>query len=86
MADDLIYGADTGSSIAPSIFTRQELSSLPELPSVVDDPMTSAMPAAGGGTAPPPPPPPSSSAPPPPPPPPPPPAAVAAGDYVRQYL
>ena len=65
VADDLIYGAETGPSIAPSVFSQMDL---PELPAVVED--TSAKPPPPDASNVPPPPPPSADAPPPPPPPP----------------
>ncbi|XP_067935816.1 WASH complex subunit 1-like [Watersipora subatra] len=71
VADDLIYGAETGPSIAPSVFSQADL---PELPAVVEENTHQPLPGSA-----PPPPPPSNIAPPPPPPPaaaPPPPANV----------
>ncbi|KAF6037575.1 WASHC1 [Bugula neritina] len=70
VADDMTYGAETGPSIAPSVFGL-DASTLPELPDVLDNAVTTEAASA------PPPPPPSGAAAPPPPPPPPAPSAVA---------
>ncbi|WAR26795.1 WASH1-like protein [Mya arenaria] len=79
VADDVMYSAELGDSIAPSVMGGN----MPELPSVVPEGETVPPgPTTGGGTAPPPPPagPPPSEPPPPPPPPPGPPPPPPPGD------
>lgn len=78
VAADLIYGADTGPSIAPSVFGTDNIPELPEIvldqpPGVPDPTRSDTTPTQSNA---PPPPPPPSNAPPPPPPPPPPPASA----------